>query len=730
MASVISYAPIAAQLGRMLSLDELLPRDAAEEALREYLETEDEPPIPAGVEEFFAHYLAITRAAFELLNAPQFDRLARFYDAVEEHYMPGGPPVSPVYDSFAAQLTGGSVPQGVAGETPYSVLARLLLRDPSRARLQRMAQSLSDARFDLYRVLAADEEHAELEPVRGGSAFSVRLLDPGLRAGDFGLMRVLGFEDAFYIADSPYLLTASVEEWRDHCARVVARQQTPAAPSAPKSGSKSGKKDKTRKRRKNGADASRKDPEQILAHYFKFGLSERYWLDYVRDAYAGERRGIVFLAGVPDRPELLPHPEPYARGEDASPLVELRAALMEVVTREDLLERALQELEDSLESAGQEAGELDPNEEHLLIAYAMFGLRAADGTVALERFECSPEAEALRPEVRAALESLKQGWFSVFRVERIHLDERLEVLDVLRSERLAIEERLGTRQLGLGDLVIGWVCRDQAGTITLEGGIAHVPAPVTEPILQLAAELGRELPPLSDAPAWKRRAATLPVARIAALLQLRAAPPLQRASTRGAPLQLVTQHYRIRDRARVLEVLEREFVADGDGTYRWVSDADILLATLELSKSGLLARVNSRQRLEAVQQRLETLLGAALERTLEAREDVEQAVRGRTKAKVGQSKSEPELPPELAAQFHQMVLDRIRATLDEPIPQFRNRTLRALARTQQGRADVIAWLRDQERILKINPQLAGLDMRPLWQELSLPYQGLDTDPPP
>src|SRR5690606_37863179 len=105
-------------------------------------------------------------------------------------------------------------------------------------------------------------------------------------------------------------------------------------------------------------------------------------------------------------------------------------------------------------------------------------------------------------------------------------------------------------------------------------------------------------------------------------------------------------------------------VADGDGTYRWVSDAEILLATLELSKSGLLARVNSRRRLEAIQQRLETLLGAALERTLGAREDVEQAVRRRTKAKVGQSKPErPELPPELAAQFHQMVLERIRATL-------------------------------------------------------------------
>jgi hypothetical protein len=39
----------------------------------------------------------------------------------------------------------------------------------------------------------------------------------------------------------------------------------------------------------------------------------------------------------------------------------------------------------------------------------------------------------------------------------------------------------------------------------------------------------------------------------------------------------------------------------------------------------------------------------------------------------------------------------------------------------KGRSDAISWLREQERILKSNPQLGGLDMRPLWQELALPF---------
>ena len=59
---------------------------------------------------------------------------------------------------------------------------------------------------------------------------------------------------------------------------------------------------------------------------------------------------------------------------------------------------------------------------------------------------------------------------------------------------------------------------------------------------------------------------------------------------------------------------------------------------------------------------------------------------------------------------------------------FKGKTLRQLARSAKGRPDAISWLRQQERILRSNPQLTGLDMRTLWEELALPFQGLETDP--
>ncbi len=738
MTSVITLAPIATQLARSVSLDALFPRGSVEDALRDHRETapdSGEAPLPEDIKPFFGHYCVVTRAAVQLLGAPAFDGLARYHDEVEAEYMPGGPPMSPVYDSFAMQFVLGGVPQGIGNETPYSVLARLLLRDPSRARLHAMAQSLAHARFELYRVKSASDHDAELEPVRGGNAFRVRLTGPFLRTGDFGLMRVLRFDDKFFIADSPYLLKASAGDWREHLVRIVAQQQGAPTATAPQKASKLSSKERARRRQKDKAKANRNEPEEIIKRYLQFGLSDRYWFDYVMDAYAGERNGIVFLAGVPDRPELLPH---SAESEGAPepglpPAAEFRTALVRTAMKEGLLDLVLAELRRLGDFNGAETAEPSPSELPLLAAYATFGLRANDGTTVLSRFERSRAAESLHPDVRSFIECVKNGWFSVLRVDRVHLDQGLEVFDLLREQKLRISERTATRQVGLGDLILGWLCKDPTGTLTLEGSLAHVPSVAAEPLLPLVAALRRAMPPLGDEQAWKRAAAELPLPLIAGIIEVRANPPLpELLNTSGDPLELATGHYRIRDHARVVVALRQEYLENGDGSYSWVDEAGTSLAHFELSTGGLRARVNSRKRLKAVQQRLEALLGDAVERSLAAHEDVEQAVRARQR-RAGQSgsQSEPlELSPELAAELHKVVLAKIRSTLDESIPQFKGKTLRQLARSAKGRPDAISWLREQERILRSNPQLAGLDMRSLWQELALPFQGLEIDPPP
>lgn len=647
MTSVIAFAPIAAQLARGVSLDELFPRGVIEDVLRQEALEEDEEELPDDVAPFFEHYVAVTRAAVQLLGAPAFDRLARFHDEIEEVYMPGGPPVSPVYDSFSMQFVLGAVPQGPGNETPYSVLARLLLRDPTRAPLQRMAQTLADARFELYRVTSAKGHDARIEPVRGGDALSVRLTGPFLRTGDFGLMRVLPFEDRYYIADSPYLLQASEDDWREHLARVVVQRAvpkpaTPAAMAAPTKPSKLSSKELARRRQKEKAKASRNEPEVVIKRYLHFGLSDRYWFDYIMDAYAGERNGIVLLAGVPDRPELLPHSAAYSDDDDdddapepgLTPVLAFRQKLLRTAIDEGLIDLALQELQRLSGSSDPELSVPSPNEHGLLAAYATFGLRAKDGSTVLTRFERSNAAESLSPEVHAFIDSIKSGWFTVLRADRIHLDKGIDAFDLLRGQELYISERAATRQLGRGDLMLGWLRKDPSGTLTFEGALTHVPAFTAPPFTALVDQLRSAMPPARADQAWKDAAADLPLPLIAGILELRANPPLP---------DLASTHRR----------------------------------------------------------------------------------------KAGKKTSKPaplELPPELAAQLQTMVLTQIRSTLDKPIPEFKGKTLRQVARNAKTRPDAVNWLREQERILQSNPQLAGLDMRPLWEELSLPFQGLETDP--
>lgn len=526
-------------------------------------------------------------------------------------------------------------------------------------------------------------------------------------------------------------MKASEQDWLEHLARVVAQQQAPTAAPRSQKASKVSSKEQARRRQKDKAKAARNEPEEVIKRYLQFGLSERYWLDYVMDAYAGERRGIVFLAGVPDRPELLPHSTEYqgAPEPDAPPQLQFRRALLQTAMKEGLLDLALRELD---RLSGNARAEPSPNEQNLLAAYATFGLRAKDGTTLLSRFERSPAAASVHPEVRSFIDNLKNGWFSVFRVDRIHLDKGLDVFDLLREQKLQITERSATRQLALGDLILSWVCKDSAGTITLEGGLAHVPAFGAPLLVPLVEQIRRAMPAVKDEQDWKLSAAELPLPLIAAIIKLRSNPPLpELVNMSGDPIELVTAHYRIRDHARVVAALPREFTENGDGSYGWVDEAGTSLAHLELSGDKLRVQVNSRKRVKAVQKRLEALLGDAVERSLQAHEDIGQAMRAsKGKAAKAQPQSPPlEVSPQMAAQVHELVLAKIRSTLDASIPQFKGKTLRQLARNAKTRPDAISWLREQERILKSNPQLAGIDLRPLWEELSLPFQELETDTP-
>lgn len=721
----IRFEPIALKLAREVPLDEFIPLGAVDEMRQARLEeSEDAPPLPEHTREFMAHYMLASRCGFMLLDAPELARLARLHELVQEEYMPGAPPMSPVYDSFAIQHVLAEVPVGVAGETPYSVLSRLLSRDAKRRRLYEVAHSLAESHFDLYRVRHADGLTAELEHARSGTTLEVHTTGPFLRTNDRALARVLKFEGRNYISDSPYLLEASIQDWLDYFERVTEELPSPAPKAATAGKSKLSSKQKAKLKAKQRAAT----PSAAIVRHLRFGPSERFWLDYVMDGYAGERRGIVRLAGVPDRPELLPHSEAYDASafgdddrdegsqQDLPASARLRLALSAIAKAQGLTEQA----QAAWTHANDSENEPAPAEQTLFDAYCTLGERNAEGFTALDLFvRYSIDADE---DVKALAAALKRGWFSVFRIDRIHLDKGFSVLDVLRRRKLELSEQSATRQVGNGALLAGWISEDEHGVLRLEGGLYYIPQVFSELATALALDLRDEARRRRPGKDWRAQHALLPLQLMAGVRGIKHRLYLTFANTSGDALQFATGRYKVIDRAGVKAALCREYEELGDEMWRW-SDADgRVLATLALQDEKLLVRVNSVERLNAAKAHVEKSLGSRVTPLLSSLD-------GSLDSHVEDAPTpqRDEVPEALLPDIHAMLLQQIKGQFDSPVPMFKGKSLRQLARGKNSRADAISWLREQERILNANPQLAGIDVRPLWRELGLDYQGLDTD---
>jgi hypothetical protein len=126
---------------------------------------------------------------------------------------------------------------------------------------------------------------------------------------------VLRFRERAFIADSPYLLKASAEDWLAYFERVAAAHAGAAAGRAAQArslpaGAKLSAKQLAQRRKQRQQAASESGAGEALVRHLKYGSSDRFWCEFMLQGYAGERNGIVYLAGVPDRPETLPHADP------------------------------------------------------------------------------------------------------------------------------------------------------------------------------------------------------------------------------------------------------------------------------------------------------------------------------------------------------------------------------------------------------------------------------------
>lgn len=689
---------------KVVQLDDF--RDAA--ARRDEAETlpEELEALPPNHREWMRFFQLVSPAAADLLGSKALRKLAIRIEAIEEEYMPGDPPMSPVRDSVFVNWWLCDAPVGPRRETLATILAEIGPAIGIPEHVNRLFACLGHSRMGVYRVEQIEPGRVRLREISRDFDVRARVPDDMDARGSLWLTRLLppivsDAPDDWVVWTTPYHLIErnAVDDWLAYTQRVVAGEPT-------------------------------KPADEVLAQHFKAVDEPIRWLDYIMNGYAGVTpdSGAIGLRGVPDRPETLPlHPDHgddtgNARVvEEATPLERVRARLL------------ASHVEDSPEEVGaavrRKLGLPDEPQSAevewiMTTAYRMYGRLGADGHSALDRLRA--RADELPADECAVLDSLAAGWFSAFEVARVRVDEGMELRDVLRRrKKLWVRERSATRGVDLGDVLAGWVMVED-DAFGLEGALCRIPRFVADDFVnelrKIRDQLARRHPKLD----WKRRAGLLApyVGPLQEWSLARAAPPEIR-NTDGDEILLSTAHYDVADRDRVADALAETFTCRGEQLFSAVVEGTEI-ATLELTDGTMDVKCNSRRRLDEMKGRLANLLGDAAVHRLDSHEDpskhIEEAWHDRGKSPPT-PEPKPELPPEANEALRAMLLERMRRWIDEPIPVLGGKTPRQAVRSAAGRDHVTLLLCRQQEIFDGGGGLPAVDLTEIWSSLGLRRPG-------
>jgi hypothetical protein len=158
-----------------------------------------------------------------------------------------------------------------------------------------------------------------------------------------------------------------------------------------------------------------------------------------------------------------------------------------------------------------------------------------------------------------------------------------------------------------------------------------------------------------------------------------------------------------------------------------VDDRPTILGDARLEADVLVVETNSRERMERALAALHGALGELVGEGLTSYEDPAQAMRDRLQRTASKR---AEIPEDVSAEdtaamaeaARQFMDAHYRRTLDEPVPMLGNRTPRECARSKQGRARLVRWLKyleNSELQRAAHDGTAPYDFAWMWRELGV-----------
>ena len=217
-----------------------------------------------------------------LREAKGFVRIAG--DA-EDEYMPAGPPMSPLTVSYFTMWALFDVRFGSSRETMGSCILRIAPEFDFPSWLTDTVRSMQQSRMGFYVHCGSEGEGVLLREV--GTREIVSCTVPAGYAGSEGevwFVRVLPPPHSLcrrhIVINTPYVIRDWPERaYIDYLERELARMKAKKPPRT----------------------------DDLHDHLMKYGPEPNHWNEYIFCAYTGHQHEAIFLTGIPDIRESLPH---------------------------------------------------------------------------------------------------------------------------------------------------------------------------------------------------------------------------------------------------------------------------------------------------------------------------------------------------------------------------------------------------------------------------------------
>ena len=256
----------------------------------------DEGPIPAkfaGLDPCHGIYALAENVASLMAESIAGMREAKGYVRIvgdaEDEYMPSGPPMSPLTVSYFTMWALFDVRFGSSRETMGSCILRIAPEFDCPSWLTDTVERMQQSRMGFFVHCGSEDEGVLLREVGTGEIVSCAV--PAGYAGSedqIWFVRVLPPPHPLcrhhVVFNTPYVIRDYPERaYVDYLERELARMKA---------------------KNPRGTD-------DALGDLMKYGADPNHWNEYIHCGYSGHRHEAIFLTGIPDIRQSLPHASAY-----------------------------------------------------------------------------------------------------------------------------------------------------------------------------------------------------------------------------------------------------------------------------------------------------------------------------------------------------------------------------------------------------------------------------------